>query len=81
MSPKVTVSADAPIKYAEFSGVVTVGNPDTAAMLSKRLGRKVELGEQIDLGKLAVYHPNLLKSWWENFKISRSKVIRAFGGS
>jgi hypothetical protein len=77
VSPKLSVSTEAPIKYAEFSGIVTVGNPETARKLTERLGHEVKIGDKIDMGKLAVYYPNSLKSWWENFKISRSKFVRA----
>lgn len=52
-------------KHAELQGVVTVG-PESAEKLSKLLGRKVEVGEQFDLGVLAVYD----KSFWTRLKAS-----------
>ncbi len=70
MSPNVKVASSS-IDYAELSAVVTVGE-ETAARLSKQLGRKVEPGEQFDLGTLAVYHKNPIKRFWENFKIKKN---------
>ena len=62
--------ASADVKYAEVSGVVTVGE-ETAALLSKKLGRKVEAGEKFDLGTLSIYHKNPLKRFFANLKIKK----------
>jgi hypothetical protein len=46
------------------SGVVTVG-PESAKLLSKKLGRKVYPGEQFDVGVLSHYHPKFShRLWW-----------------
>ena len=67
--PKVVVrSASAKIKSAETSGVVIVG-PETARLLSNKLGRKVEPGEAFDLGVLAYYHSNPWKRLWGTLKV------------
>lgn len=49
---KRKVSAPANAKHVQLSGVVTVG-PETAARLTKQLGRPVAVGETFDLGVLA----------------------------
>lgn len=54
MSSKIA-AADANVQYAELLGVVTVGE-ESAKRLTKLLGRKVEIGEQFDLGTLAVFY-------------------------
>ena len=48
-----------------ITGVVTVG-PESAALLSKKLGRRVEPGEQFDVGVLAYYHPNPIIRLWRS---------------
>lgn len=48
-------STNANLKYASVSGKVTVG-AESAARLTKKLGRKVEVGEEFDLGVLAEYN-------------------------
>lgn len=62
--PKINV-ASAEVKRTEVQGVVTVG-PESAEKLTKLLGRKVEVGEEFDLGVLAVYD----RDWsrWKRFK-------------
>jgi len=67
--PKI-IGAEANVEYAELQGVVTVGE-ESAKRLSKVLGRKVEVGEQFDLGTLAVYHKSRLKTFWETLKIKK----------
>ncbi len=56
--------ASADVKFAEVSGVVTVG-PETAA----RLG--VPVGTQVDLGTLAVYHRNPVRRFLANLRLRR----------
>lgn len=70
--PKVQV-ASAEVKRTELHGLVTVG-PESAAKLSKQLGRKVEVGEQFDLGALAVYD----RGWsrWKRLKENIKIAIR-----
>lgn len=69
--PKVTIrSTTAKVKHAELSGVVTVG-PESAAKLTQLLGRKVEVGEQFDLGTLAVYD----ESFWKRLKANVQVAI------
>ena len=59
--PRIVVrSTSANIKSAECSAVITVG-PETAAKLSKKLGREVLPGEEFDLGTIAYYNQNPLK--------------------
>lgn len=68
--PRIVIkSANANVKHAEVSGTVTVG-PESAAILSKKLGRKVEPGEEFDLGVLATYDQNPFKNFWGNLKAS-----------
>jgi hypothetical protein len=52
--PSIQV-ANANVEYAELCGVVTVGEA-SAKRLSKILGREVKVGEQFDLGTLAIHH-------------------------
>jgi hypothetical protein len=68
--PVIRVTS-ADIKYAEVAGIVTVGE-ETAAMLSKKLGRRVEVGETFDLGTLAVYHKNPIKRFLATLKIKKN---------
>ena len=70
--PKVTIrSTSAKVKHAELHGVVTVG-PESAELLSKKLGRKVEVGEQFDLGAIAVYD----QSFWKRLKANIAIAVR-----
>lgn len=70
MLPKITIrSTTAKVKHAELSGVVTVG-PESAEKLTKLLGRKVEVGEQFDLGTIAMYDDNFWKRLKGNVKIA-----------
>lgn len=68
--PKV-IATSANVEYAELQGVVTVGE-ESAKRLSKVLGRKVEAGEQFDLGTLAIYHKNPIKRWMAILKIKKN---------
>jgi hypothetical protein len=68
--PKI-ISANANVEYAELVGIVIVGE-ESAALLSKKLGREVKAGEQFDLGTLAVYHKSRLKTIWETLKIKKN---------
>lgn len=73
--PKVQiVSTESNVKAAEFGAVVTVGHPDTAARYTKELGRKVVVGDQIDLGTIATYNQNPIKNWWNNLKMRFQQV-------
>lgn len=47
--------ATADVKYASVSGKVTVG-AESAARLTKKLGREVKAGDVFDLGVLAEYN-------------------------
>lgn len=68
--PKVTIrSTTAEVKRAELHGVVTVG-PESAALLSKKLGREVKVGEQFDLGAIAIYDQSFWKRLKENVVIA-----------
>lgn len=70
--PKVTVrSTTAQVRRAELHGVVTVG-PESAKLLSEKLGREVKVGEQFDLGALAVYD----ESFWKRLKENVSIALR-----
>lgn len=60
--PKVH-NVQANVKHAELHAIVTVG-PEQAERLTKLLGRKVEVGEQFDLGAVAVHD----KSFWTRLK-------------
>jgi hypothetical protein len=67
--PKVIIrSANANVKSAELHGAVTVG-PESAKLLSKKLGREVKPGEVIDLGVIAYYNENPLKRLWGTLKV------------
>ena len=66
-----SISANANVEYAELVGVVTVG-AESAKLLSKKLGRKVEVGEQFDLGTLAIHYKNPWKNFWANLKIKKN---------
>ena len=57
---KSKIAAEANVEYAELTGIVTVGE-ESAKRLSEMLGRKVEVGEQFDLGTLAVHHKDSKK--------------------
>lgn len=70
MARPVIKTTSANMKYAELCGTVTVGE-ETAAILSKKLGRKVKAGETFDLGTLAVYHKNPVKRFLANLKIKK----------
>jgi len=73
--PRVVVrSTSAKIESAELSGVVTVG-PESAKLLSKKLGREVKVGEQFDLGTVAYYHKNPWKRLWGTLKIMSRKNL------
>lgn len=65
--PAKTIAATGNVKQA-FSAIVTVG-PEDAAKLTKKLGRKVEVGEQFDLGTVSLVHNNRIINWWYSFKI------------
>lgn len=68
--PRVVIrSTTAEIKHAELHGVVTVG-PESAKLLSKKLGREVKVGETFDLGALAVYDQSFWKRLKANVKIA-----------
>lgn len=72
MAKPVIKVASANVKMAEMSGVVTVG-VESAARLSKLLGREVKPGEQFDLGLLSYYHKNPIKRMFNTmFKIKRN---------
>lgn len=71
MAKPTIISAGGNVEYAELSGVVTVGE-ETAKRLSAQLGRKVNVGEQFDLGTLAVYHKNWLKRTLATLKIKKN---------
>jgi len=60
--PKITVSgvAEANVEYAELTGIVTVGE-ESAKRLTEVLGREVKVGEQFDLGTLAVHYKDKKK--------------------
>jgi hypothetical protein len=59
--------ATANVKMAELSGIVTVG-PESAAVLTEKLGRTVEPGEQFDLGTLAYYSNNPARRLWRSLR-------------
>jgi pyrimidine operon attenuation protein/uracil phosphoribosyltransferase len=61
--------AEANVEYAELVGVVTVGE-ESAKRLTEALGREVKVGEQFDLGTLAVHYkdPKKLKKALKNIK-------------
>jgi hypothetical protein len=52
-----TLQADTPKKRVEVHAKVTVG-AEHAAILSERLGRHVEVGEEFDLGLVAGFDPD-----------------------
>jgi len=68
--PSITQSAKAKQRI-ELHHSVKVG-PESAARLSKELGRKVEVGEEFDLGVAAVYDPNYFRRLWDNLKIKKN---------
>lgn len=68
--PRV-IAANGNVEYAELTAVVTVGE-ESAKRLSKQLGRKVEPGEQFDIGTLAVHHKNWLKRTIATLKIKKN---------
>lgn len=68
--PSIQV-AEANVEYAELCGVVTVGKA-TAERLSAILGRKVEVGEQFDLGTLAIHFKDKKKNKEAQKKIKRN---------
>jgi hypothetical protein len=67
----------AKVKRAELHAVVTVG-PETAKLLSDKLGRKVEVGEQIDLGMVAMYDSSPWTRFKENVKIAIAQTKSPF---
>jgi len=68
--PRVVIrSTTAQVKRAELHGVVTVG-PESAKLLSEKLGREVQVGETFDLGAIAVYDESFWKRLKENIKIA-----------
>lgn len=70
MSPKIQViNSDANVKSAEFSAIVTVGHPDTAARYTKELGYPVNVGDQIDLGTIATYNQNWFLNLWNQLRM------------
>jgi hypothetical protein len=69
MNLPVIRSTSAKVKKAELHGVVTVG-PESAEKLTKLLGRKVEVGEQFDLGAIAMYDDNFWRRLKGNIKIA-----------
>jgi len=78
MIPKITIrSTTAKVKRAELHGVVTVG-PESAEKLSHLLGREVKVGEQFDLGALAVYDESFWKRLKENVKIALAQKKSPF---
>lgn len=62
-------TTSAQVKRAELHGVVTVG-PESAEKLTRLLGRKVEVGEEFDLGAIAVYDQSFWKRLKDNIKIA-----------
>jgi hypothetical protein len=66
--------ANAGTKVSEITGIVTVG-PESAARLSKELGREVLPGEQFDLGTLAYYHKNPIKRLWRSWRAGRKHLF------
>lgn len=62
-------STSAKVKHAELEGIVTVG-PESAEKLTRLLGRKVEVGEQFNLGTLAVYDESFWKRLKGNIKVA-----------
>lgn len=58
---KSQIGVSANVEYAELEGIVTVGE-ESAKRLSEVLGREVKVGEQFDLGTLAVYYKDPKKN-------------------
>lgn len=73
--PEITVTTstgtDANVEYAELEGIVTVGE-ESAKRLTEILGREVKVGEQFDLGTLAVYYKDKKKNRKAQKKIKRN---------
>ena len=59
------------IESAEVLGMVTVGE-ESAKLLTEKLGRKVEPGEQFDLGTLAVFNRDPKKQKEAKKKIKKN---------
>jgi len=65
---KIAVSANT--EYAELEGIVTVGE-ESAKRLTEVLGREVKVGEQFDLGTLAIYFKDPKKNKKAQKKIKK----------
>lgn len=74
--PVIKVSS-AKVKRAELHAVVTVG-PEQAELLSQKLGRKVEVGEQFDLGAIAVHDSNPWRRFRDNLRIAIAQTKSPF---
>lgn len=75
MSLKIVhTNTKANTKHAELNGIVTIGEA-TAARLNSKYGNKYKVGDQVDLGTIAFYDENPVKTWWENLKIRRRKTV------
>jgi hypothetical protein len=72
--PAITVQNAQTKTEQSLQAVVTVG-PETAALLSEKLGRTVLPGEQFDIGTVAYYHPNPLRRLWGSLKASRRHLF------
>lgn len=71
MTRPVIRTTSANVKMAELSGAVTVGNEITRKRFEKALGRKVEMGESLDLGLLAYHHTNPIKRIYHTLRIKK----------
>lgn len=70
---KVTNEAKANVKYAAVAGKVTVG-VESAARLTKKLGRPVYPGEVFDLGTLAEYNSEW--NWFQRVYYSIKQTFK-----
>lgn len=68
--PKIVIrSTSAKVKKAQLGGIVTVG-PESAKLLSEKLGREVKVGEQFDLGVIAELDSNPFKNFLAQVRVA-----------
>jgi hypothetical protein len=78
MKSRASVKQVGPKKRIEATHCVGIHSQESAAIWSKRLRKRVEVGDTIDLGIAAFFDPNPFKNFWGQLrmKFQRPKVIR-----
>lgn len=74
MKPSVRTGVAAPVhREVEWSATVTIGE-ETAAKL-RELGHQVKAGDTINLGVIAVDHPNRIVRAWRRWRRIHPHVL------